>query len=145
MISSAVFWLSSSYIAFSRVASISSPPYTLLHQEPAKVLLRQSRSMGGKWSANTITPSPCVTVLKVELTESLPPRPDARISVSLNTQTSHSQLIRNPVWYGKHRNRGFISPATLKSLGDLPFVEDRWKLLASQLGAWKKQDFDIQK
>jgi len=49
------------------------------------------------------------------------------------------------IWYGKHRNRGFISPATLKSLGDLPFVEDRWKLLASQLGAWKKQDFDIQK
>lgn len=101
--------------------------------------------MGGKWSANTITPSPCVTVLKVELTESLPLRPDARISVSLNTRTSHSQLIRNPVWYGKHRNRGFISPGTLKSLGDLPFVEDRWKLLASQLGSWKKQDFDIEK
>ncbi|KAF8163111.1 ribosomal protein L18e/L15P [Crassisporium funariophilum] len=43
------------------------------------------------------------------------------------------------IWYGKHRNRGFMSPATLKSLGDLPFVEKRWELLASQLGVWKKQ------
>ena len=43
------------------------------------------------------------------------------------------------VWYGKHRNRGFMSPTTLKSLGDLPFVEKRWELLANQLGIWKKQ------
>ncbi|KAG5645033.1 hypothetical protein DXG03_007212 [Asterophora parasitica] len=49
------------------------------------------------------------------------------------------------VWYGKFRNRGYISPATLKSLGDLPFVEDRWKALSTQLGAWKKQEFDVQK
>ena len=32
-----------------------------------------------------------------------------------------------------------MSPATLKSLGDLPFVEKRWELLANQLGIWKKQ------
>ena len=32
-----------------------------------------------------------------------------------------------------------MSPATLKSLGDLPFVEKRWELLANQLGVWKKQ------
>jgi len=43
------------------------------------------------------------------------------------------------VWYGKHRNRGFMSPTTLKLLGDLPFVEERWELLANQLGIWKKQ------
>ncbi|TFK42815.1 ribosomal protein L18e/L15P [Crucibulum laeve] len=48
-------------------------------------------------------------------------------------------------WYTNYRNRGYISPATLKSLGDLPFVEERWKLLATQLGAWKKQEFDVQK
>ncbi|KAG6813112.1 hypothetical protein H0H92_013966 [Tricholoma furcatifolium] len=49
------------------------------------------------------------------------------------------------VWYSKHQNRGYISPGTLKALGDLPFVEDRWKSLATQLGAWKKQNFDVQK
>jgi len=49
------------------------------------------------------------------------------------------------IWYGKYRNRGFISPGTLKALGDLPFVEDRWKSLSKQLGAWKTQDFDVQK
>ncbi|RDB21190.1 50S ribosomal protein L15 [Hypsizygus marmoreus] len=49
------------------------------------------------------------------------------------------------IWYGKHRNRGYISPGTLKSLGNLPFVEERWKHLATQLGAWKKQEFDVQK
>ena len=43
------------------------------------------------------------------------------------------------VWYGKHKNRGFMSPTTLESLGDLPFVEKRWELLANQLGIWKKQ------
>ncbi|KAF9459332.1 ribosomal protein L18e/L15P [Collybia nuda] len=49
------------------------------------------------------------------------------------------------IWYGRYRNRGFISPGTLKSLGNLPFVEERWKSLAIQLGAWKKQEFDVQK
>ncbi|KNZ79375.1 54S ribosomal protein L10, mitochondrial [Termitomyces sp. J132] len=49
------------------------------------------------------------------------------------------------VWYGKYRNRGYLSPGTLEALGDLPFVEERWKSLAKQLGAWKKQNFDVQK
>ncbi|KAF8151283.1 ribosomal protein L18e/L15P [Pholiota molesta] len=43
------------------------------------------------------------------------------------------------IWYGKHQNRGFISPATLKSLDGLPFVEERWKQLSTALGRWKKQ------
>lgn len=60
----------------------------------------------------------------------------------LGIQVHHPSPL---VWYGRHRNRGFISPGTLKSLGDLPFVEERWKLLATQLGAWKKQEFDVQK
>jgi len=47
------------------------------------------------------------------------------------------------VWYGRHRNRGYISPSTLASLGDLPFVEERWKTLATQLGVWKKQEFGV--
>ncbi|KAG6891156.1 hypothetical protein C0992_010144 [Termitomyces sp. T32_za158] len=49
------------------------------------------------------------------------------------------------VWYGKFHNRGYLSAKTLETLGDLPFVEERWKLLGKQLGAWKKQDFDVQK
>ena len=32
----------------------------------------------------------------------------------------------------------------LASLGNLPFVQERWKHLATQLGAWKKQEFDVQ-
>ncbi|KAF8226226.1 ribosomal protein L15 [Tricholoma matsutake] len=48
------------------------------------------------------------------------------------------------MWYGRYKNRGYISPATLASLGNLPFVEERWKRLATQLGAWKKQEFDVQ-
>jgi len=49
------------------------------------------------------------------------------------------------VWYGKYHNRGYLSHKSLESLKGLPFVEERWRLLASQLGAWKKQDFDTQK
>ena len=64
---------------------------------------------------------------------------DSRVS-SLTTS-----LISFLVWYGKHRNRGFMSPTTLKSLGDLPFVEKRWELLANQLGIWKKQSVLKQK
>lgn len=56
-----------------------------------------------------------------------------------------SVLTLELVWYGKYHNRGYLSPGTLQALGNLPFVEDRWKLLAKQLGAWKKQDFDVQK
>ncbi|TFK25019.1 ribosomal protein L15 [Coprinopsis marcescibilis] len=43
------------------------------------------------------------------------------------------------VWYGLHRHRGFMSPATLKSLEGLPFVQERWKQLSAQLGIWRKQ------
>jgi large subunit ribosomal protein L15 len=49
------------------------------------------------------------------------------------------------IWYGKHRNRGFMSPATLKILESMPFVEERWKLLSSELGRWKKQEIEEQK
>ncbi|KAF9001992.1 ribosomal protein L18e/L15P [Cyathus striatus] len=48
-------------------------------------------------------------------------------------------------WYSKHCNRGFISPSTLRSLGDLAFVEERWKLLSKELTAWKKQEFKHEK
>jgi len=43
------------------------------------------------------------------------------------------------VWYGNYRNRGFISPITLESLQGMPFVQDRWKLLAQELGGWRRQ------
>ncbi|TFK72595.1 ribosomal protein L15 [Pluteus cervinus] len=43
------------------------------------------------------------------------------------------------VWYGQHHNRGYLSPTTLASLDHLPWVDERWKTLAKQLGAWKKQ------
>ncbi|KAL0947251.1 hypothetical protein HGRIS_013372 [Hohenbuehelia grisea] len=46
------------------------------------------------------------------------------------------------IWYGRDRNRGYISTQTLQRVGSLPFVQDRWKELAKQLGVWKKQDFD---
>ncbi|KDR81417.1 hypothetical protein GALMADRAFT_239303 [Galerina marginata CBS 339.88] len=49
------------------------------------------------------------------------------------------------IWYGKHRHRGFMSPATLNSLEGMPFVEERWKLLSSELGRWKKQEIEEQK
>ncbi|RXW24134.1 hypothetical protein EST38_g1697 [Candolleomyces aberdarensis] len=45
------------------------------------------------------------------------------------------------VWYGLDRNRGFMSPVTLKKLGDMPFIEERWKTLAQQLGVWRQQNF----
>ncbi|EEB97971.1 hypothetical protein MPER_02607 [Moniliophthora perniciosa FA553] len=49
------------------------------------------------------------------------------------------------VWYGKHQNRGYLAPQTLKALGDLPFVQDRWRQLSTELNKWKKQDFDKEK
>jgi large subunit ribosomal protein L15 len=32
-----------------------------------------------------------------------------------------------------------MSQKTLKNLGDMPFVEERWKLLSKELGRWEKQ------
>ncbi len=49
------------------------------------------------------------------------------------------------VWYSQHHNRGYLSPKTLKSAGNVPFVQERWKLLAEQLGAWQKQEFVVPK
>lgn len=49
------------------------------------------------------------------------------------------------VWYGKHRNRGFMSSETLQSLEGMPFVEERWKLLASELGKWSEQKIEEKK
>jgi len=43
------------------------------------------------------------------------------------------------VWYGNHNKRGFMSCRTLKNLRDMPFVEERWKLLSKELGRWEKQ------
>lgn len=48
-------------------------------------------------------------------------------------------------WYTEHKNRGFLSSETLKELGNLPFVEERWSLLAKQLNAFRQQDFDKQR
>ncbi|KAJ7197279.1 ribosomal protein L18e/L15P [Mycena pura] len=45
------------------------------------------------------------------------------------------------VWYGRYRNRGYLSPGTLQNVGPLPFVQERWKMLAAELGAWRNQDF----
>ncbi len=50
----------------------------------------------------------------------------------------HSPLHFSLVWYGKYKNRGFISPLTLKKLEGMPFVEERWKDLANQLGSLEK-------
>lgn len=38
-----------------------------------------------------------------------------------------------------------MSPATLKLLEGMPFVEERWKLLSSELGRWKKEEIEEQK
>ncbi|KAF9532374.1 ribosomal protein L18e/L15P [Crepidotus variabilis] len=43
------------------------------------------------------------------------------------------------IFYSNYRNRGFIAPDTLEKLGDMPFVEERWKLLAKELGTWRRQ------
>lgn len=42
-------------------------------------------------------------------------------------------------WYTRHENRGFLSRQTLEALGRLPFVEERWGLLASKLGRFRKE------
>lgn len=47
--------------------------------------------------------------------------------------------LRRLVWYGLYRNRGFMSSKTLQEVGDLPWVEERWKALSEQLGVWRKQ------
>jgi large subunit ribosomal protein L15 len=49
------------------------------------------------------------------------------------------------IWYGRHGNRGYLSSETLGPVNNLPFVQDRWRLLAEQLGKWRKQDFDVSK
>ncbi|KAJ7849082.1 ribosomal protein L18e/L15P [Mycena olivaceomarginata] len=32
------------------------------------------------------------------------------------------------IWYGRLRNRGYLSPGTLQKVGPLPFVQERWKI-----------------
>jgi large subunit ribosomal protein L15 len=49
------------------------------------------------------------------------------------------------MWYGRHHNRGYLSQRHLETVGNLPFVEERWKLLSKQLGSWKKQKFAVEK
>jgi len=44
-------------------------------------------------------------------------------------------------WYNRWRNRGYLNTTTLSSLNKMPFVEDRWHLLAQQLGKYRKQNF----
>ncbi|KAJ7632284.1 ribosomal protein L18e/L15P [Roridomyces roridus] len=43
------------------------------------------------------------------------------------------------VWYSRLRNRGYLSPGTLQKAASLPFVQDRWKMLARELGVWRDQ------
>jgi large subunit ribosomal protein L15 len=40
------------------------------------------------------------------------------------------------------RNRGYLSPGTLQKVGSLPFVQERWKVLAADLGVWRNEEFD---
>ncbi|KAJ7771850.1 ribosomal protein L18e/L15P [Mycena metata] len=46
------------------------------------------------------------------------------------------------VWYGRLRNRGYLSPGTLQKVGPLPFVQERWKTLAAELGGWRNEKFE---
>jgi hypothetical protein len=96
--------------------------------------------------ANITTPSASVIVSRDVQTGALQRPRVAKTSVSCSSSVFRFQLhhLSLLVWYGRYRNRGYISPSTLASLGNLPFVEERWKRLATQLGAWKKQEFDVQ-
>ncbi|KAF7304644.1 Ribosomal-L18e/L15P domain-containing protein [Mycena kentingensis (nom. inval.)] len=49
------------------------------------------------------------------------------------------------VWYGRHRNRGYLSQETLARVKLLPWVPDRWETLGKQLGVWKTQTFTTKK
>lgn len=70
------------------------------------------------------------------------------VKISVSTHSPLHEFDSNPTWsewYTEHRNRGFLSPETLKALGNLPFVEARWGLLAKQLNAFREQSFDKQR
>jgi len=61
-------------------------------------------------------------------------------------RTSAAPTRREDImWYGNHRNRGYLSSKTLGTVGDMPFVEDRWRLLSKELGVWRGQAFDVKK
>ncbi|KAL0578427.1 YmL10 [Marasmius crinis-equi] len=64
-------------------------------------------------------------------------------------RTDHTQAAptrrADITWYSKHANRGFLSPLTLKTLGDLPFVQERWKILSKELNKWKHQNIEHEK
>ena len=46
------------------------------------------------------------------------------------------------VWYTSWKNRGYLSPTTVRTL---PIVPDRWKVLSEQLTKFKQQQFVQQK
>jgi large subunit ribosomal protein L15 len=80
-------------------------------------------------------------------TDRISAAPTRREDISKLSQvccSSVSSPLSFPAWYGTYRNRGYISHSTLSSLGNLPFVEERWKHLATQLGVWKKQGHNVQ-
>ncbi|KAF5330782.1 hypothetical protein D9619_005653 [Psilocybe cf. subviscida] len=62
---------------------------------------------------------------------------EGRIDRNVAAPTRREDIM----WYGKYKNRGFMSPKTLESLEGMPFVEERWKLLSNELGRWKRQGF----
>jgi hypothetical protein len=65
----------------------------------------------------------------------------ARILVCVYVNASSVTLTLSTEWYTKAKNRGYLSTTILQSLRDVPFVEDRWHMLAKQLSAYRGQDF----
>ena len=74
---------------------------------------------------------------RIDRISAAPTRREDISKLQLHGNTACS--LSSAVFYSNHRNRGFISPKTLEILKDVPFVEERWKALATALGGWKKQ------
>lgn len=87
------------------------------------------------------------TVSKDEQIAFLPLLHDVKTSVSrLSILTISCDTDNLPeAFYTKFQNRGYLSKQLLKQLGDAPVVEERWSLLAQQLGKFQNQDFDVDK
>jgi large subunit ribosomal protein L15 len=73
--------------------------------------------------------------------------PTRREDIGMSTSPSilHESIhTRCVVWYTTESNRGYLAPRVLEKIGTRSFVDERWKRLSEQLGAWKSQEYATQ-
>jgi large subunit ribosomal protein L15 len=115
-------------------------PLYVIASRASQSAIRAIESRGGKVVCkfyNDLALRDCVKGRTDRVSAAPTRREDIRKSTGTCQVTDHSLTESWIEWYTDHRNRGFLSQDTLETLGPLPFVEERWGLLAEQLSRFR--------